>query len=121
MACLSAGSFSECSQKGNQPNPAIQEVFNGVHYGFNNQYSGLFSQIQEEVWHLLPSMYELCLSVHLQHSLLPKVSEIVQLPFPDTTPAADRRELRELAEDAKFDPEHYMCAPELPLPRIGRK
>jgi len=27
----------------------VQEMLKGVRYGFNNQYSGLFSQIQEEV------------------------------------------------------------------------
>lgn len=37
-----------------------------------------------------------------------QVAEIVELPNPDTTPAAERRELRLLAEDARFDPEHYM-------------
>lgn len=39
-----------------------------------------------------------------------QTSEIVELPCPDTTPASERRELRILTEDDKFDPEHYMYA-----------
>ena len=97
----------------------VQEMLKGVRYGFNNQYSGLFSQIQEEVRSLFHKLYAQLLSApdrpgplqrcaSLTFAFRLQTSEIVELPCPDTTPASERRELRILTEDDKFDPEHYM-------------
>lgn len=79
-------------------------MIKGVRYGFNNQYSGFFSRIQEEVRQPQP------FAVNASGSLASgkQISEIVELPNPDSTPASARKELRQLQEDARFDTEHYM-------------
>jgi hypothetical protein len=99
-------------------------MLKGVRYGFNNQYSGFFSQIQEEVRSLQQALRAAALRAPaisnrsdplqrcapLTFAFRLQTSEIVELPCPDTTPASERRELRILTEDDKFDPEHYMYA-----------
>lgn len=53
------------------------------HYGFGQRYSGVFTARAEDL------------------------TEIVELPDPDNTPAHARSDFRRSAEDAKFDAEHY--------------
>uniref|UniRef100_A0A8C5R386 Protein SHQ1 homolog n=1 Tax=Leptobrachium leishanense TaxID=445787 RepID=A0A8C5R386_9ANUR len=54
-------------------------------YGFGNLRSGVFSRLQDEL------------------------NDIIDLRDPDTTPASDRTQKRLAAEDAKFDPDHYLA------------
>jgi protein SHQ1 len=56
------------------------------HYGFLNLYSGIFTDLAREGL----------------------AAEILQLPYPDLTPAEDRRELRLLAEAKDFDADRYL-------------
>ncbi|XP_053234152.1 protein SHQ1 homolog [Podarcis raffonei] len=54
-------------------------------YGFGNLKSGVFRRLQDEL------------------------NDVIDIKNPDVTPAAERREKRLAAEDAKFDPDHYLA------------
>uniref|UniRef100_H3B2P9 Protein SHQ1 homolog n=2 Tax=Latimeria chalumnae TaxID=7897 RepID=H3B2P9_LATCH len=54
-------------------------------YGFGNLRSGVFQRLQDEL------------------------SDVIDIKNPDSTPAAERRQARLAAEDAKFDPNHYLA------------
>jgi hypothetical protein len=56
-----------------------------VVYGFNNRYSQVFRGLQD--WE----------------------EEIIELPDPESTPAAERTSLRLLTENVKFDPNYYQA------------
>jgi SHQ1 protein len=60
-------------------------TINAPCYGFSSRYQGVFSARAEDL------------------------SEITALPNPDATPSHRRSELRRAAEDADFDPEHYVA------------
>ncbi|XP_049718385.1 protein SHQ1 homolog [Elephas maximus indicus] len=54
-------------------------------YGFGNLRSGVFQRLQDEL------------------------SEVIDIGDPDSTPATERRQKRQAAELAKFDPDHYLA------------
>lgn len=56
-----------------------------VHYGFNNQYTDFFTNLQEDL------------------------SEILTIPNPDSIPRDTWRAERIQREDDQFDPDHYMA------------
>ncbi|NXP49912.1 SHQ1 protein, partial [Heliornis fulica] len=55
------------------------------HYGFGNSRSGVFQRLQDEL------------------------SDVIDIKDPDQTPAEERRRKRLEAEDAKFEPDHYLA------------
>jgi protein SHQ1 len=67
-----------------QKSPDELELNLGAHYGFNHQYSGLFTNLQADIL------------------------EIIDLTDPETSTEASRREARIVNEDASFDEEYYM-------------
>ncbi|KAG8323262.1 Hsp90 cochaperone shq1 [Homalodisca vitripennis] len=60
-------------------------LFNAPKYGFGNLTHGVFRQVKSEF------------------------QEIIDLPEPDSTPAAQREELRKEEEDRKFCSDHYLA------------
>ncbi|NWI88454.1 SHQ1 protein, partial [Pitta sordida] len=54
-------------------------------YGFGNLRSGVFQRLQDEL------------------------SDVIDVKDPDQTPAAERRRRRLAAEEAKFEPDHYLA------------
>ncbi|NXX86807.1 SHQ1 protein, partial [Urocolius indicus] len=55
------------------------------HYGFGNLRSGVFQRLQDEL------------------------SDVIDIKDPDQTPVDERRRKRLAAEDAKFEPDHYLA------------
>ena len=70
----------------NHPLPPNVLEENKPHYGFLNQFVGIFTDIVREGL----------------------ASEMLQLPNPDGTDASDRRKLRLMAEEAAFDADRYL-------------
>jgi hypothetical protein len=64
--------------------PSTEELLNRHPYGFNDSHSGYFEPLKEEL------------------------SEIVGLQTPDTCSLEERKKLRLVSEDLKFDERHYM-------------
>lgn len=64
--------------------PEKLELHLQSHYGFNSQYSGMFTNLQADI------------------------SEIIDLADPEISTESSRRQARILDEDASFDEEYYM-------------
>ncbi|XP_041080452.1 protein SHQ1 homolog isoform X2 [Polyodon spathula] len=62
-----------------------EELNSLCRYGFGNQRAGVFTRLQDEL------------------------GDVIDVKSPDNTTAAERRQKRLAAEQAKFDPDHYLA------------